>query len=182
VLAIGAAFYLSRNGNTTPGAPTTNTQTQDRPLKTYYDERYGIAFNFPDNYEVKESDATGAGTKHHTIVLGDKAALANPPVNSEGPPVITIDIFPNTPKQTVEKWIKGSNLSNFKQSPDGVMTATSIAGMPAMAYAWDGLYRSTSIVFEHRTYIVMMSVGQNSPTDPIVADFAKVVSSIQLDP
>ena len=62
------------------------------------------------------------------------------------------------------------------------MSATAVAGQEAVAYGWDGLYLSTSIVFNHKKQIFMLSVGQNAPTDPIIADFAKVVSSIQFDP
>lgn len=181
VIGIGivAGMYLPRSQN---GTTSTSTTASERPLKTYYDERYGIAFNFPDNYDVQEHDSTGAGAKHHTIVVGDKGALAGAPANSEGPPVITIDIFPNPGNPGAEKWIKATNESNYKLSPDGVLTATKVAGYDAIAYVWDGLYRSTTIVFPHKSQMYMLSVGYNSPTDQIRQDFPKVVASIQFDP
>ena len=177
VIAAGAAIWTRTHSVSSPGA-----QQAEHPLKTYYDERYSLAFNFPDNYSVTEHDATGESTKHHTIVIADKAALASVPATSEGPPSITIDIFANPSSQGAESWIKSNSNSNFKLSPDGVMSVTNIAGEKAFAYAWDGLYRSTSIVFPYKRNMFMLSVGQNSPQDQIVKDFATVVSSIQLDP
>lgn len=176
LVAVAAAYFLRQ-----PSAGS-NPVIIERPLKTYYDERYGIAFNFPDNYVVEEHDAEGEGPARHTIVIGDKTAMENAPQNGEGPPTITIDIFDNASKQGIEEWIKGSNFSNFKLSPDGVLTTTAVAGQEARAYVSDGLYRTTNIVFPHRTYMVMLSVGQMTPEDQIVKDFAIVVSSIQIDP
>lgn len=181
-VAIGVIYYLRA-----PSASTPDTGAgAERPLKTYYDERYGIAFNFPDNYIVEEhppaGGQTGEGTPQHTIVIGDKTAMENLPENGEGPPTMAITIFDNPAKEGTEKWIKGSNFSNYKLSPDGVLTTTAVAGTEALAYVTDGLYLTTNIVFPHRTYMVVLSVGQNSPEDQIVKDFARVVSSIQIDP
>jgi hypothetical protein len=177
IAGVAAYFFLPRSS-----APTQSSSEQQRPLKTFYNEKYGIAFNYPDNYAVKEQDATGEGTPHHAIVVADAAALASVPEGSEGPASITIDIYPNPRNESVEKWIRGSNFSNYKLSQDGALSKTSIAGEEALAYAWDGLYPSTSIVFNHKKQIFMVSVGQNSPTDQIVKDFPGVVASIQFDP
>ena len=179
VAIIASGIYLARGPQSSTS--TSTTTTTDRPLKTYYDQRYGIAFNFPDNYDVQEHDST-EGTKHHTIVIGDKEALANVPQESEGPPVITIDIFNNPKKAIAESWVKSENLSNYKLSPDGTLTPTNVAGENALAYGWDGLYRSTSIVFAHKDKIYMMSAGSGAPEDQLNKDFAKVVASVQFDP
>ena len=178
-LAIGALVYVLRTPN---NGITSPPESQARPLKTYYDPTYGIAFNFPDNYEIKEHDATGEGTKHHSIVVGDKSALASTAEGGEGPPVITIDIFDNPTHQTPEKWIKGTSFSNYKLSNNATFASTTVAGVPALAYPWDGLYSSNSIVFQEKNKIYMLSVGYNSPDDQIRKDFAVVVASIQFDP
>lgn len=173
-------WYVMQNRSTTDGG--TQTPVTSRTLKTYYDERYGIAFNFPDTYAVKENDSTGEGAKRHSIIVGEKSAIENPPVDSEAPPAITIDIYANPQNQSAEAWVKGNNNSNFKLSPDGQLTPIKVGGEDAMAYGWDGLYRSTSIVLNHKKQIFMLSVGSNAPSDQIVKDFAEVVASIQFDP
>jgi hypothetical protein len=177
ILALGAVYFLR-----SPQTPSTVTPTPDRALKTFYNQKYGIAFNYPDSYEVKETDATGEGTPRHSIVLADKAALASVPAESEGPPAITLDIFPNAQNQSPEVWIKGSNFSNFKLSPDGQISATAIAGEEGMAYGWDGLYRSNSIVINHKKQIYMFSVGYTTPDDLLIKDFAGIIASVQFDP
>lgn len=179
LIIIGAIFYffVARPGST-PGIP--NTAVDTRPLKTYYDPRYGIAFNFPDTYTVQEHDSITV-PKHHTIVIGDKAALANPPQNSESPPTMAIDIYDNPTKETPQKWITTNAASNYKQSENAALATTTVAGIPAYAYAWDGLYRSASIVFPDNGKIYMLSVGYNSPDDQLYKDFAGIVAAIQFD-
>lgn len=180
VVALGAVYFL--RAPKSPSTTATSTETTQRVLKTFYNQKYGIAFNYPDNYEVKEHDTAGEGTPRHTIVLADKAAVASVPEASEGPASISIDIFPNAKNDSPEKWVKGNSFSNYKLSPDNKLSATAIAGEEAVAYGWDGLYRSNSIVFNHKKQIFMLSVGYNSPEDQIVKDFASVVTSIQFDP
>jgi hypothetical protein len=175
---IGGIFYFRAK---TPTASQNSTVAADtRALKTYYDPRYGVAFNFRDSYTVQDHDST-SGVKHHTIIVGDKAALANPPKDSEGPPVMTIDIYDNPTKASTEKWIKNNDFSNYKLSQNSALSTTTVAGIPAYAYPWDGLYTSLSIVFPDNGKMYMMSVNYNSPSDQIYKDFAEVVASMQFD-
>ncbi len=180
-LVVVISGFLYFRGTST--GTSQNQQVADtRAIKTYYDPRYGVAFNFPETYAVQEHDSTAAeGPKHHTIVIGDKNELANAPQNGEGPAVMTIDIYENTAKQTTEKWIKGNNFSNYKLSNDAELSSTTVAGISAYAYPWDGLYRSLSIVFPQGSRMYMMSVGYNAVSDQIYKDFAGVVASVQFD-
>ncbi len=174
VVLLGAYFLI-------PGKPSdTGTPTvTSRPLKTYYDERYKIAFNFPDNYVVTAHDPSA---NHHVIVLMEQAAASSTPTDSEGPPSMTMDIFSKPSTLQVDKWIKNTKESNYNLGQDSTLSTTTVAGEKALAYGWDGLYRSTSIVFSHLGRIYMVSVGYNAPTDQIFKDFAGVVASVQLDP
>jgi hypothetical protein len=181
IALIIAAVYALHLPQTQPQTSINTPTVEARPLKTFYNPTYGIALNYPDNYAVQEHDATGA-QKHHSIIIGDKTALSNPPANSEGPPAMTIDIYDNPTHQTPEKWIKNNSFSNYKLSQNTTLATTTVATIPAFAYPWDGLYRSTSIVFPQKDKIYMLSVGYNSPDDQIRKDFAEVVASIQFDP
>ncbi len=172
--AILASFFLTKKPTT-----GTNSASDTRELKTYYDERYGIAFNFPDSYAISDRDPAA---KHHTIVLVDKVASASMPAESDGPPAVTIDIFSTPTTLLADKWIKNTQDSNYKLSGDTALATTSVNGIPAFAYPWSGLYQATSIVFPHAGRIYMMSVTFNSQTDLIVKDFAAIVASVQLDP
>lgn len=173
-VAVIAAFFLTKK----PATIGTNT-SDTRELKTYYDERYGIAFNFPDSYEIADHDT---GAKHHTIVLVDKVASSSVPKESDAPPTITIDIFSSPSTLNADKWIKNTAESNYKFSGEAVLATTTVSTIPAFAYPWNGLYQATSIVFPHAGRIYMMSVTYNAPSDLIVKDFAAIVASVQLDP
>ncbi len=156
-------------------------------MSTYRSVTYGISFEYPNSYELQEREVGNAERAHYSIVLIDKEALANIPQNGEGPPTINVDIFQNNLDKTpIETWIRGTNYSNFKLSPDGVLASTTIAGKPAFSYVVDGLYRSDAIVFAHpgragKNNIIMLSVGSLTPKDRIRKDFENVVASITLN-
>jgi hypothetical protein len=175
VLVLGAAavFFLTR----TPAASVANQTADTRALKTYYDERYKMAFNFPESYDISDREVSAT---HHAMVLIDKVASSTMPKNSDGAPTITIDIFSKTTSLQADKWVKNSKESNYLAG--SALATTTVAEIPAVAYGWDGLYQGTSIVFPHSGKIYMMSVTYNSPNDQIYKDFAGVVASVQLDP
>lgn len=150
-------------------------------LQTYYHPQYGVAFNFPDTYELKQNEAAGA-RKIYSIVLSNKEDLANVPEAGEGPMSITLSIFPNEGREGLEDWIRTTNDSNFKLSQSDALATTTIAGMDALAYTWDGLYPSTSIVLNNKNNIYMFSVSFNATGDQIRKDFATVIASLQFDP
>jgi len=178
IVITGAVFYFrSGSAHTNLGS---QQATDTRKLLTYYDPRYGVAFNFPETYTVQDHDST-AGAKHHTIVVGDKASLASTTKNSEGSPVITMDIYDNPSKQSPVTWIKNNNFSNYRLGKDSTLSTTTVAGISAYAYPWDGLYPSTSIVFPENGKMYMLSVNYNSPNDQIYKDFARFVASVQFD-
>lgn len=173
ILGAGAAYYLTQKPADTTGSQVTDA----RQLKTYYDERYGMAFNFPDSYDVSDREVSAT---HHAIVLVDKAASATMPANSDGAPTITVDIFTKPSTLQADKWIKATKESNFVTGT--TLATTTVAAIPAVAYPWDGLYPGTSIVFPHSGRMYMVSVTYNAPTDQIYKDFAGVIASVQLDP
>lgn len=155
-------------------------------VSTYTNASYGISFKYPNTYASQERELGNGERYHYAIALIDKKALANIPQNGEGPTSITMDVFQNALDQlSVEQWIRGSGDSNFKLSPGGVLTAKTVAGVPAFSYVVDGLYRNDVVVFAHpgragKGNIIMLSVSYFSPKDQIRADFAGVLSSIAL--
>ena len=178
LIIIGVAFYFLHPQSSLNGNPSVVQDT--RTLKTYYDPRYGIAFNFPDSYTVQEHDSS-EGVKLHSINIIDKTALANTPKDGEGPPSISINIFDNPSKLATEKWITTTGASNYNISQNAKLATSTVAGIPALAYGWDGLYHGTSLVFPDNGKMYMMSVLYNSPADQIFKDFAGIVASIQFD-
>jgi hypothetical protein len=151
------------------------------PPSTYLSSIYGISFSYPETYALQEREVGNGERYHYVITLIDKDALANVPVDGEGPPAISIDIYQNNlDKQKAEEWIRGSGFSNFKLSPDGAIRTTTAAGVPAYSYTWDGLYRGESVVFAHKGNIIMASVSYLSAEDAIRSDFSNILASLAL--
>ena len=167
VLFVGYIWYAGQA--TAPGG------------KTYTNTSYGISFAYPDTYVLEEREVGNAERYHYAITLMDRVASRNIPQNGEGPTSITVDIFQNDlDKLLAEAWVKGNNNSNFKLSPDGLLTSTTVADEEALRYTWDGLYRGESVVLSHKDTIIMLSVQWISEEDQIVDDFARVLSSVNL--
>jgi hypothetical protein len=175
VLALFGALYLVPQ----PVGNGTATSTPGTAFKTYENAEYGIAFNYPDTYTLVEHAGSAAGGSLHHIVIADTEALAQAPQNGEGPTAITFDIYSHTATST-EAWIRSTPQSNFQLSPNGALTRVQVKGAEGYTYVWDGLYTGASVVFQHKSRIVMASVTTMSPTDPIATDFARILDSLEL--
>lgn len=181
LVIIGAAVGIMLQ----PAAKKTSIgeHAEDAPVMQHYSNpSFGIAFSYGDSYVLSEHESGNQGEReHHTIVLMEKTDASDMPVNGEGPPTITIDIFGNgIDKLPAETWIQNTSASNFKLSPDGVLATTSAAGMNAYTYTWDGLYRGRSVVFAHGTNVFMLSVTSIDTSDRIREDFSTLLSSLSV--
>jgi hypothetical protein len=147
--------------------------------KSYSNDTYGIAFNYPDNYVQTEKYVADPSTPHNAIVLYDSANLPAP-TNGEGPTAIVFDFYSNSLSKTpLEKWVRNSPASNFNLG-NKFLIQTRVAETPAVTYNWDGLYSGKSIVFEHKGFIVHASVTYMSETDKIKTDFDNLIANLTL--
>lgn len=151
-------------------------------IDTYSNGTYGISFNFPDTYVVREKDSVVANNKRHTITLLSKAD-ATPSASTtpiEDITTINIDVFQNSANTALAEWVKNTPESNFKLG-DGVAAPASLAGQPAVTYSWNGSKtKGNSIVFAHKDNIVMASMNFLTYQDDIWKDFAGVIQSLTL--
>jgi hypothetical protein len=178
---VGVTIY-TRVSHRQSHDPATSTTIQERILKTFYNQDFGIAFNYPDSYVLDERHDTGASTSHYAISMVESKTQALMPTNTDGPAMISVEVYGNPKHLSVDTWIKTVPESNFSLSSTQQLSKTAIAGKEAYAYGYDGLYRNAAIVFARRGYIYMITVGYNAPSDATYRDFASIVSSIQLDP
>jgi hypothetical protein len=155
----------------------------DVPTMRHFESAlFGVSFSYPDTYVLTERDPNGSAERaHHVITLTDRVAAANVPENSEGPTVITVDIFGNSAdKLDSLTWIKNTSLSNYKLSTDQRVATTTLAGTEAYMYTWNGLYPGESTVLAHGPDILMLSVTYMEPTDHIRDDFRSLLMSLTL--
>lgn len=149
-------------------------------MQQYASAEYGISFSYPDTYVLTERDAPGSALrKHHIIVLMRKEDLPLP-VNGEGPPAITIDIYQNNlDQQETEQWIRNTSASNFKLG-SGDLASTTVSGLPALSYRWSGLYEGTTVALARPDWVYTFSVAYLEMGASIVQDFALIRDTVQI--
>lgn len=175
IVVLGGFYYFAPADE--GATPDTNTNGS---MKTYESEEYGISFEYPDTYTLRESNASKGGQEQYQIVLADTEALAQAPQNGEGPTSMTIEVFEKGGATSTEAWVRTTPQSNFQLSPNGALVPIQIGEVNGVSYSWDGLYRGSSIVFEHDGRIFMTSVTLLEATDKIVLDFGRLLQSIKL--
>lgn len=176
VLAAGGYWLLSDQAVQvqTPAIPAT-----DAGLKTYSSAAYGIEFRYPSSYELVERDLPGSAQRRHHVITLMRIADLPVPQESEAPPAITIEMIQNDLDDlTTEGWIKASGASNFKQSIDGRLSSTTIAGQQALSYTWDGLYRGDTTAIARPAYAYAFTVTYLTPEDGIRRDLGGILQTV----
>lgn len=152
----------------------------------YASAALGVGFAYPDGYFVVERDASTPQRTHHFVMLledtpHNRAIVAGEAPETEGPVAISMDVFDNVEDATLEQWVRGNSNSNFKLSPDDKLTETSLGGVSALAYTWDGLYAADAVVVAHEGRIYLFSVTWIDAASPMRSDFTDVLKTVQFE-
>ncbi len=148
-------------------------------LKTYISGSGNLTFNYPGYYVLEEREVAGGerGEQHLTLIKESELKREA----SEGPTSINIDIYQNDLDQlTTEQWIKNDARSNFKLSPDGKLSSTTLASRQALTYLWDGLYRGQTIALTTTKNVYTFSVTTLTATDKIKSDFEALLKTVDI--
>lgn len=147
-------------------------------INDYYSKTFGIEFQYPSGYVLQESDTpSGERVAHHVTLLREEDLPLLQA--SEGPPVISIDLYQNDlDRYTAEQWIRSSSFSNFKLGEERLATTT-ISGELALSYRWSGLYEGTTIAVAKGNWVYAFTVTYMQPGDGIVQDFVRVRDSVR---
>ncbi len=185
LLAIAGVIYAVM-GDTTPAEPLQSGNSTDTPAtttttKTYTNAKYSISFTYPDTYLLSEMNPEGNAQREHHVITLIRAEDLPAPEGGEGPPSITIEMFQNNlDSQTTEQWIRGSSASNFKLSPDGRTSTTTVDGKQAISYRWSGLYEGTTVALAESNWIYTFSVTYLDMGADIVQDFVRIRNSVRI--
>jgi hypothetical protein len=177
-LAAWAVYYFTiRSTDSVPVDGTPTATSSD--MQTYDNAARGISFVYPEGYVVSEEER-GTGERGHYSIMLVRDEDRVPPVNGEGPTAITFDIYQNNiDKQSLVTWLNNSSASNFKLS-NGAYASTTVAGQPAVTYAWSGLYEGKTVAFLHKDSIVALSVTYMNPDDSNLGVYDIVRTSLKL--
>lgn len=137
-------------------------------VNLYANGTYGISFAYPAYFLLAEGERGTQGHSRYTITLIHKDDVALP-VGGEGPPSITVEVYPRTLK-TLEDWILSTPESNVFLG-DKALQKTTVSERDARTYRRSGLYEGISTTFLLEESVVVLSVTYLSPDDAIVSDY-----------
>ncbi len=178
---IGAAAYIMARPVSEKPSIGEDQDPRERMMSYIGASEYDVDFLYPDSYTLVEHDVGNQAERaHHTVSLVLNDDYARMGTDSEGPTAITIDIFGNAQdSRGLEQWIRNTSISNFKLSKDQVLSTSTVAGLDALSYTWDGLYSGDSTVVRSGSRIYMFSVTYMDTAAPIRDHYAKLVKSVR---
>lgn len=185
IIVLGGVYVLSPKTFSPVvkvGEPEVMDQIASSTIKNYSSPEYGLSFQYPDGYILLEHEVGSPESPQKAIVIvednkSNRDILEGKvPEVGEGPTNITIDIFQNTKKLSVEDWVTEKAswiLQNEKKEP------ITISGKPGFTYFWDRLFagKSSIVTENNRTYI--FSVTWITPEDKMLKDFQKILDSVK---
>jgi len=199
IILLGLYFYIRTSNidvldqTQDVASSTVDTVTIDEDatvidtFTTYSNPEFGVEFTYPDGpsgYVLDESISANPDTGLvHTIVLMRAEDAENSlPIDSEGPPTITLQIFNNTDNQLALGWAETfSLLSNFNLKTSDV-TQSTVDGANAISYMADGLYTSDNVVVTQGEHVYMVSEMFTDSESQLRNDFLQLVESIRFIP
>lgn len=178
LVVLGGIYVYRSSKSVTSGTP------QDTTLKTltYTNDSYGFAFDYPSTYVLSQRDvkATKDVQAHHQITLMLAVDAARITDNGEFPPSITFDIYKNPKKLSLSAWATSTKDSLYYLSEEQRLHTAVVAGQPAVAYVWSGLYQGSSYIFTQRGNIIVASVTYISPDNLIYSDFTEIMKTARV--
>ena len=154
----------------------------------YSNKDVGLEFTYktgPDGYVLGEADASeNSDGNIKTIILmqtKDKENIdkGGAPVNSEGPAIMSINIFSNTENKEAGIWaMENPAFSNMGLKTND-STAVVVGGANAVRYNADGLYASDNVVVAHGGFIYVLTGMYIDANSNLKKDFSPLVDSIK---
>jgi len=175
VFGVGIWYFVAPQLRPVEPAPT----PPPPPTVEYRAADIGISLRYPDTYQLEEKDLSTGQRKHTSVILTRKEDLP-PPQNGEGPPTITIDAYQNDiERYPIDVFIRNTNFTNFKLSPDGAIASSTVNGEPAASFRWSGLYEGRTVVVVEDAWVYTFSVTYLIPQDEIILDFEAIMDTVE---
>jgi hypothetical protein len=145
-------------------------------LSQYTDEEIGLQFEFnsiPNGYTLEEAEDINT---IKTLTLQSSKEYS--PINSDGTPAITIEVFNPGPNTTPNDWILNYPHSNY--TLESKTENIEIDNKNALSYNWNGLYQGETTTVAHKGWVYSISVMYNEKNSQIYKDYKDLLSSIKI--
>lgn len=176
VVGVGTAVWHFALRDLSIGADA----SQEDKLPSYIFDDAGLSFSYPRSYVFESyplEDETDSWVSLMLVRAKDKQAAEENDA-SEGPPAITIGIFPNTEKLSADEWVRTSPHSNFALSKDNTTKPTSLGGERGVFYTHGGLFESDAVAVAHGDSIYLLEGGWAEAGDSIRTDFQNLLKTV----
>lgn len=156
--------------------------------KSYISKEVPLSFTYSGDYFIDERwQGTDERDWYQVALIEDTQEnrdLVNGKVTEprDGPVAITVTVFPHIlDGYTTERFVKETNYSNWKLSPNGVLKEMGVAGEAGLAYQFSGLYEGEAVVVARAEYIYMFAVTYLNESDAIRQDFKDLLESVSFE-
>ena len=151
------------------------------PTVRYVAAEYGLAFRYPARLYLQDKQGDGAPLLSLVLIEDEplhRALLAGTVTEPmESPPMITVDVYANPESLGAAEWIGGqTNWIVADKHPEWLEAG----GQSYLVFHWDGLYAGRSAVHAGPGLVYVFSVSWISEQDQLVADFADLLTQVQL--
>lgn len=184
LLAFALATYALTSGERAPSVlPILEGPKED--TRIFYSQAHAISFEYGSGYYLKARDAGTQARPQLSVILVEDTQENRDVIEGrttiarEGPTAITIDAYPNPDRLTAEDWVREDTNWTVRTSDAAPIGRGSLTGV---TYTWSGLYEGKTVVVTHEERAYVFTVTWMAPTDPILAEFDRVLSSVELTP
>jgi hypothetical protein len=167
---VGAFHYYKRSQQVV-------TPTEAVTSIVYSNVADGVTFSYPSTYalETHELDIEGMKGKYLTLTPADIEL----PDAGEGPPGITIEIFENKKRISLEKWLESNTHGTSALASHWKPDEQVVGGEKGITYTASGLYESDNIAVSHGEKIYVFSASWATRDDQTLKDLQSVLTSVQ---
>lgn len=176
VVAVGVYVFSGAKLEAPQQVAKGTTETQ---RATFSDDSLSLSFTYPSDYELekREIEVSGATATYLTLIPAEYV----PPQGGEGPPAITVAVYPNPQGKPLADWLAG--MTNAAPSPTGGwdFSEATIDGREGVAYTSTGLYESDNIAVAGNGNIYIFSAAWMTREDRTLTELDALLRSVNLD-
>ncbi|MEN9881229.1 MAG: hypothetical protein RLZZ308_412 [Candidatus Parcubacteria bacterium] len=140
-----------------------------------------VEFGQPSGYSlyqrprIEGSKTLGAAVFYENTEANKMFFLGGKGIPQEAPTTITLDIYSNEKKVSLQELLKGD--TSYPLITETVKRVA-IAGKDASYFEWDGLYRGRSVAIDHEGKTYIFSVTAMTQEDTILQAFDAMLATI----
>ena len=168
-------YVLSKPSAEAPEGPGPSQSQMSR----FEGTEFSFSFSYPSSYLLEKREIEIGGSMATYLTLMQKGVVL--PEAGEGPPGITVAVFPNREQKALADWLQG--MTNAAPTPTGGFdfAEMEVDGEEALAYTSTGLYESDNVAVRHKGNIYVFSAAWLTRDDQTLRDLDAILRSVDFN-